>query len=68
MEYKEHKPGWTFERRHYAYLVDTIIHDPDVNNYDAGKMLDTLKRYFTRDFPNFNGVKWNAAVTTAFSE
>ena len=59
---------WLFERRHYAYLVDTIANDPDVSNYDKVKFLDKLKHYFTRDFPNFNGIKWDAKVEEAFSK
>ena len=59
---------WLFERRHYAYLVDTIANDPDVSNYDKWKLLDRLKYWLSRDFPNFNGIKWDAAVKEALSE
>ena len=49
----------TFQRRHYEYLADTIINDPDITEHTRTILYAYLGSYLKRDFPNFNQNKWS---------
>ncbi|KKL46830.1 hypothetical protein LCGC14_2341670, partial [marine sediment metagenome] len=42
----------TFEKRHYEYLADTILNDPDILYSNRVAIHHHLQMWFKRDFPN----------------
>ena len=50
-----------FTQKHYNYLVDTILSDPDVTDGDKIGMMLHLGKWFSRDFPKFDINKWRKA-------
>ena len=51
--------GIMFTRRHYDYLADTIINDPELPGELRQSMYEALGSWFKRDFPNFQWIKWD---------
>lgn len=48
----------TLTKEHYEYLANTIINDPDITRTEKAKIYNTLKKWFIRDFRNFNEERW----------
>ncbi|KKL75426.1 hypothetical protein LCGC14_2054970 [marine sediment metagenome] len=48
----------TFQKRHYEYLADTILNDPNIKEPMRRDMYWTLSFWFARDFLNFNKDTW----------
>jgi hypothetical protein len=58
--------GIMFTRRHYDYLADTIINDPELPGELRQSMYEALGSWFKRDFPNFQWIKWDKVWTDHF--
>ena len=48
-----------FTRKHYEYLSDTILNDPDITEQIRTAMSNSLGIWFKRDFDNFRKEKWD---------
>ena len=48
-----------FTRKHYEYLSDTIINDPDITEQIRSAMFYSFGVWLKRDFENFNQEKWD---------
>ena len=47
-----------FTRKTYDYLMDTTVKDRSLCDTEKFFMVKTLGRWFLRDVPNFNYIKW----------
>ena len=48
-----------FTRKHYEYLSDTILNDPDITEQIRTAMSNSLGIWFKRDFDNYRKEKWD---------
>lgn len=47
-----------FSKRHYEYLADNIINDPDLSDAEREWFYITLGKWFIRDMDNFSSTFW----------